>query len=125
MGNSIVMKLPEKPTKPYMRHNPQTLGDLRNADHGTAPWSAGAASRSATMSLRSDSLTFTMSAGELRNQKKKNAAQPRPSAANKVSGVAQPWNTISISATASDGAIAPPSRLKVQIDPWAKPRCGA
>src|SRR5678815_640524 len=138
------MKLPANPTNPYIRQRPQTLGDARNCLHGTGPAAALAGGRSRAISSRSAALSCDISAGRLRNQSQNSAAQTRPASAMSVMVVDQspcslverlsgircnsltpaggPPKTLVMSQTTKMGAAAPPTRLKVQIEPWAKPR---
>src|SRR5579862_5567181 len=110
------MKLPVKPTQPYLRHSAHTLMDVKNRRHGNALDGRGAADRPATMRSRSAALTWGMSSGRLRNQGQKRAHQSRPKPAMSNRGVSQSPKNIN-SQSKSNGASAPPSRLNVQSKP--------
>src|SRR5947209_6306833 len=116
------MKLPEKPVNPYIRHSAQTLTEPRKRDHERGGGLAATAGRPASMSARSAALTPRISAGRLRNHGQKKAHQSRPRPARMTKGIGQPWKTLKSHSPTSSGATKPPSRLKVQISPWAKPR---
>src|SRR5436309_5427429 len=89
------MKLPEKPTNPYIRHNPQTLGDLSIRDHGTVSGALGVATsasssaRSEAINPRSAAFTNVISSGQSRNQGQKNTHHSNPSPAITQNGVVQ------------------------------------
>src|SRR5262245_16535638 len=117
------MKLPANPTNPYIKHNPQTLGDASSCNQGTAPIATVIVARLLEINSHSAALTWGISSGRLRNHNQKNMHHAKPSPAMSVMGGAQPLKTIVINHTTNTGAMAPPSRLHVQIDPCAKPRC--
>src|SRR5262245_52820386 len=119
------MKLPANPTKPYIRHNPQTLGERSIRAHGTVADSVGltgSLSRPAAIDSRSAAFTESISAGRLRNHGQNTGHQSSPRAATIQNGVVQVPNS-AIKPRKMNGLTAPPSRLNVQTSPWAKPRC--
>src|SRR6185503_9817891 len=90
------MKLTANPTNPYIKHNPQTLGDASNCRQGTGPVTAGAAGRLLTINSRSAELSWRISSGRLRNHNQKNTHQAKPRPATSVIVVAQPLNILVI-----------------------------
>src|SRR2546423_15520668 len=118
MFSRLVMKLPAKPTKPYIRHSAQTLRDVRKRRHGTGP-AGGGADRPARISSRSAELTRGISAGRLRNHHQKKTAQIKPTPPRTTDGIVQLPNTPLINHTTSTGATDPPRRLNVQTRPGA------
>ena len=79
------------------------------------------AARPASISFRSARLTCGISSGRLRNHGQNPAHQARPSTATSTSGIFQS-PIAAKSQTRRSGASAPPSRLDIQIVPWAEPR---
>src|SRR5262245_16558143 len=119
------MKLPAKPTKPYIKHKPQTLRDVRNSLQEIEPDAGVVGGRSAAMNSRSAALTRGISSGRLRNQIQKNEHHraPIPASAHKQD---VQWPRMSlVSHRTRNGASAPPRRVHVQFNPCAKPRCRA
>src|SRR6267142_7014910 len=119
------MKLPEKPTNPYMRHKPQTLRE-RSIRQGNAvvedvDGAVSSPARPEAIRSRSAALTRFISSGRLRNHGQNSAHHNTPSAAMTQNGVVQVPNSTS-SPEKMNGLTAPTSRLKVQTNPWAKPR---
>src|SRR5262245_2267972 len=103
MFRRLVMKLPAKPTIPYMRHSAHTLREPRNRATGAGearPTSAGFAS-----------------GGRSRNHGQNRAHHTSPSPASSHRGVDQLPKAPVISHTTSTGATAPPTRLDVQTSP--------
>src|SRR5260221_10432933 len=98
MFNRLVMKLPAKPTKPYIAHSAQTFREVRKFRHGKRPAGSGAG-RPARISSRSAALTRGISAGRLRNHHQKNTAQTKPRPPRSSDGIAQLPNTSLISHT--------------------------
>src|SRR5687768_13431314 len=116
------MKLPANPTKPYMRHRPQTLGEASIASQGTSPAAFAVGDRLEEISFRSAAFTPAISSGRLRNHTQNRAAHARPRQATSAIETGQPGFSLEpkatvMSQTAKREATAPPSRLQVQIDP--------
>src|SRR5262249_13119135 len=117
----LVKKLPEKPVKPYIRHNDQTLSEPAIWDQGTAVGRSGDLGRPAAIRSSSWRLTCGISSGWLRNQGQNAPHQRRPRPAVSTNGTGQLPHTAKSQASRK-GMRAPPHRLNIQMAPWAKPR---
>src|SRR5579859_3051273 len=111
------MKLPENPTKPYIRHSAHTLRDLKKRDHGTGSERTGAVDRPNSIRSRSARLTCGICSGRLRNHSQNPMDQNRPRLASMKKETAQPGNTLNSQSPIRSGATKPPRRLNVQINP--------
>src|SRR5262249_54865749 len=117
------MKLPAKPTKPYIRHSAQTFLDPTKCFHESRGRGPGRSGCPDVISASSAAFTAVISEGRLRNHGQKAQHQSRPSPASSQQGVAQSLaQTCVISQTTKIGASAPPNRLNAQIAPWAEAR---
>src|SRR6266511_457228 len=119
------MKFPANPTKPYIRHNAQTLRVFRKSDQGVGSFVTGRTERPDAMRSHSAALTCGISSDRLRNHDQKKVHQTKPRPVRTHNGVVQLPKTFVISKTTSSGARAPPRRVNIQFVPWAKPRCRA
>ncbi len=105
-----------------MRQSAQTLRDRSIRDQGTCPWPVPTrAARPASISFRSARLTWGISSGRLRNHGQKATHQAKPRTATSTTGDFQLPMAVK-SQTRISGASAPPSRLDIQMVPWAEPR---